>query len=77
MSAPRSDAAGRLFALQVFAPLFLNLFFAGIFGGSGDRSNDDYSLQGHFGGVAQVNGSQMAAQSPPKWPPNRLLMIAL
>ena len=50
---------------SIVVPLILNLFFAGIFGGSGDPTSDDYSLQGHFGGIAQVMiGAMFGAAQP-------------
>lgn len=50
---------------SILVPLLLNFFFAGIFGGSGDTSADGYSLQGHFGGVAQVAiGAMFGAAQP-------------
>ena len=50
---------------SILVPLLLNFFFAGIFGGSGDPTKADYSIQGHFGGVAQVAiGAMFGAAQP-------------
>ena len=50
---------------SIVMPLVLNLFFAGIFSGSGDVNAEDYSVQGHFGGVSQIAiGAMFGAAQP-------------
>lgn len=50
---------------SILVPLILNAFFACLFEGVGDMSRDNYSLQGHFGAVAQVMISGMFGAAQP------------
>ena len=50
---------------SIIAPVLLNLFFAGLFSNVGDVHAADYTLQGHFGAVAQVMiGGMFGAAQP-------------
>ena len=47
------------------APLILNAIFAAIFEGTGDMDRDKYTMQGHFGSIAQVLIGGMFGASQP------------
>lgn len=50
---------------SVVAPVMLNLLFAGLFFQNGDTTRADYTLQAHFGAIAQVAiGGMFGAAQP-------------